>query len=259
MENKKVSVSLVLLIVALLVIAMMAYFLYEAYNKIADSKDKKEENIVALNEDEEEQEVIEENDENEIIDNSVKSDEVETNAEYAELKKELGKDEVLYVTDVKKNKNGTYTLKGTVYTKLTMTKDELEDIVAKGSYKYRGENLKVINSNGDKGNAYEFHGNWSGQERVYYVAVKKSKDVYYIENTTENSNEWKMTKKHVSITLGKDLNVEDDNENGDSTVESKFKDFKKVKDEESYPPTPAYTFEFKDGKCTKVLEYLLGY
>lgn len=247
MEKKKVSVSLVLLIVALIVIAVLAYFLYEAYNKIADDKDKNETNSISTDV---------QNEAAPESANTTVNTKIDVIPQYVTLMDKLNKDEVLYVTEAIEN-DDTYTINGIVYTKFVMTKTELDEIVNKGTYIYKDEELKVVKKDDKSKIDYEFYGKWQDEERLNYIAREKEKGFYYIENTTENSTEWRMTNEHKTITLSKKIKVETDD--GTVTIDKKFKNFQKVSSEETYPPTPAYTFSFKDGKCTKVVEHILGY
>ena len=64
-----------------------------------------------------------------------------TENKYSEITKELDGIDVLFVTDAIENPDNTYTLKGVLYTKFTLTKSELEDAVKNGTYKYYNQYL----------------------------------------------------------------------------------------------------------------------
>ena len=180
---------------------------------------------------------------------------------YNKLTNNLNEDSVMYVTNVKENTDATYTLQGVAYMKIIMSSEMLEDIANRGVYEYHNEKYTVKKDYLEPDSSikydYVFLRNWQGEERLALYANKKEEDLYYIQNTTENSDEWQKTSVYHYLTVDANVVVENGEEN--VTVKDVFKNFNKIDEEEIYPPTPSYTFEFENGECTKIIEHVLGY
>ena len=171
---------------------------------------------------------------------------------------------MFYVTDTVKNSDGSYTLKGVIYTKLTLSKTELENAVKNGSYKYfnqYGTDPEYVNYSVKKnyeGHDYAFIGKFKNEDRLCFYATKKDSNTYYIQNDTEFGDEWKLTDNYKKITVSGDVVVENDYDS--SKVKNYFNNFEnKTTSETNSHPSPCYTFEFSNGKCTKIFENETGH
>ena len=181
-----------------------------------------------------------------VSDEIVKTDK---NAEYKEITKELEGIDVLYVTEAIKNNDDTYTLKGVIYTQKTFTNEEVENAMKKGIFTFEGEDYIIEEENG-RYNLYP-----KSKEYICASLIIKDLDKYYIETATDISHNWMKTNEYRKITVNSDLKCEDAYTEEVTTVKENFKDYKKVEPEDSTHPNNdrTYTFEFKDGKCVKVV------
>ena len=178
---------------------------------------------------------------------------------YEEISEELDGIDRLYVTEVVKNNNNTYTLKGRICTQYTLTKAELDKAVKEGSLFIDNEIYKI--GKGKDGNhEYELY---SSNSKVAYYILKKDSNTYYIENTTENPNVYKSTDKFRKITVDDTVMVENTNTEEKSKIDVKFKDILTNKESEipiigqivvGSCPSPNCTFKFENGKCTLIYE-----
>ena len=210
-NNEPVKIKLGhLLLFFIIIIAVVVYLvaqLVKAENRISKIENKinnQEENTVQ--EDTKELEEIEdEEDEEELIDipeeNSVSS-----------ISDAYGDDKIFKIKDYEEN-GGKIILKGEEYERLKMPKDELEELVKKGTYKMpetvlfsNGEEY-TVKKNYKEGNTiydYAFIYKWNDEEMIRYIAIKKDKDTYYIDNTTENSRTWTL-RGDIEYTVDKDM------------------------------------------------------
>ena len=188
-----------------------------------------------------------------------------TENNYQVISEKFGEDDIFVITDVSKENAESYTLKGVIYTKLTMTKNELEELAKKGTFKYHSfsyddpdyeytvkKNYSDMGFNTD----YAFLYKWENEERLGFYASKKDENTYYIKSSSQFPDEWTSTKQYKQITVSANTVVETDYDN--STVEKAFKDFKSPDLSSIGRITNGYRFEFENGKCTKVIEELLG-
>lgn len=264
MEEKKNStgnISTILLVIALIIIVILCAIIYKLI-----SERNTENQIVTTNS-------AVNNLQNQIAsENTTTSlDEQSTVAEdqYIEIKSRLGRDDLFVPTNVVKNDDNSYILKGFISTKLTMTKAELEELVTKGTYSYYnpyGDDPLYVDFNVKKNYQesanspkydYAFIRNFNNEDRVYLYATRKDTNNYYIQNGTEYQDEWKLTEEYKKITLPGDLEIETDDE--PITISEKFKDFVDWTPTEKTQRPNGYTFEFSNGKCTKVTEVKTGH
>lgn len=243
------------IIIILILIIIGALVMYTNKNKISGGNN---ENI-------EVQDIVEE----EISDEKI-SEYVEDNNEYTEITDNLAENDLFYITKVVKNENDTYTLKGVLYTKLIMTKNELEEIYEKGKYSYYNmifsnepenqqkyiEFLVRKNYKEDEFNKYDyaFIKMCGDEDKVCYYAVKKDEDSYYIKNIGQFGDEWKLTNNYKEITVPGNLLINTDAE--EITVNEYFKNFKDIQAEETNNPNSGFRFEFEEGKC-KIINLIM--
>lgn len=173
---------------------------------------------------------------------------------YKSITNKLNSNEKFYVTEVEKNKN-EYTLKGVIYVPYSITANEYNSIISKGSMNYCGTNY-VVKKDRDYGYAlYEKNSKYPNRIDLVF---RKENSIYYIENLTEFATEWKLTNDYRKITLNGEMICSSEYEN--KTVKKEFDDFKnKQLDPNNTHPNPVYEFEFKDGKCVKILKAETGH
>ena len=188
----------------------------------------------------------------------------------SEITEELDDDNIFCVTDVTPNDDDTYTLRGVFYTKLTLTEEELEDAVQKGTYEYynvydndpKYVEYKVKKDYMEEGSNveydYAFIGKYNDKDVLLFIATKKDEDTYYIQNTTEFQDEWKLVDDYKEITVSGDIEVENDYEN--IKVKDYFSGFESVDTlGDTGHPGICYTFEFSNGECSKIIERPTGH
>ena len=174
---------------------------------------------------------------------------------------ELDEDEIFCVTSAKKNSDNTYTLKGVVYTRYTATKDELNKAAENGLFVYNGIEYSVKKdyemSKSTVKYDYAFFGEFNGEERLEYVAKDADDDIYYINNITEFEEEWKLTDDSREFTVDGDVDFEGDIDT--VKVSKYFEEYEERTAEKTSHPSGCVTFEFDNGKCSKVIEYTTGH
>jgi ABC-type Na+ efflux pump permease subunit len=75
--------------------------------------------------------------------------------EYIEITEELRPGEVLYVTNVEKNTDNTYTLQGVIYSIYTLTYNEMEQIKSIGTFNLAGKTYNVKKNEKDIWELYD--------------------------------------------------------------------------------------------------------
>lgn len=188
---------------------------------------------------------------NNIKDSNQNNNNTHNTIKYADITKELEGIDVLYVTDVEKI-DSEYILKGVIYTEYTISKNELNRIVSKGKMTLDGKEytLKKV-KNEEELKANSIYGLSDGYR---YIAKKENSNLYYLYSITQISDVWKLTNDFRQIKVSENLIVVDDYTEEKTTVKKEFNNFKnskKAKNETN--PSPAYKFEFKNGKCTKII------
>ena len=207
---------------------------------------------------------------NYVVEHPTNNESTTVQDKYTEITSKLNEDDLFYVTDAVKNSDDTYTLKGVIYTRFTLSKSELENAAKSGSYKYLnqyGTDPEYVNYTVKKNYQedmsdikydYAFIGKFKNEDRLCLYASKKDSDTYYIKNTTEFGDEWKLTDTYKKITVSGDVIVENDYDS--SKVKNYFNNFEnRTASETNSHPTPCYTFEFSNGKCSKIFEMETGH
>ena len=94
-------------------------------------------------------------------------------------------------------------------------------------------------------------------DEVQFYASKKDDDTYYIKNLAQYDDEWILTDSYKKITVSEDLTVE--TEGDSSEVKDYFKDYEARTEAEYYGhPLHCYNFEFKNGKCSSIINIQTG-
>lgn len=177
-----------------------------------------------------------------------------SNNNYEEITKEFKGIDCLYVTEVVKE-NNTYTLRGVVYTQHTISTKQLEYALEKGYYVLNGEKYNIKQSD----NGYELLNN-NFNEYALYIFKELNYNEYYLECLTQISNVWEMTDEYMEITLDGDIpclyNYYYEGE--ETTVQKVFNNYGKHEATETTNPADGYTFsfEFENGKCIKVIDFM---
>lgn len=187
---------------------------------------------------------------NGIIEND-KTYETTSNTKYEEIKKELDGIDVLYVTDIEKN-DEKYTLKGVIYTQYTLSAKEMETILAEKQMVLNNEVYTLEESQGQ--GVYELYKN---DVKIYNIK-RLNTNTYYLEGTAQISDVWKITNNYKIITVNKNLIIEDSYSGETKTVEEEFNNFESKKAENKTNPFPAYSFEFENDNCIKVIRVTTG-
>lgn len=283
MEDKKVtkiSLSTFLLIFAIIIIVIMGVFIFKLNNEKTVETQRATEletqvsnlNSTVNNLQEKINKVSEtinsENttnvEANSAVEQPTNSASTTVQDKYTEITSKLNEDDLFYATNVVKNSDDSYTLNGVLYTKFTLSKTELENAVKNGSYKYLnqfGTDPEYVNYTVKKnyeGHDYAFIGKFKNEDRLCFYATKKDSNTYYIQNDTEFGDEWKLTDNYKKITVSGDIVVENDYDR--SKVKNHFNNFEdRTASETNSHPSPCYTFEFSNGKCTKIFEMGTGH
>ncbi len=258
---KKSNITTYLLIVSIIVIIVMGLFIFklnnDKYNDIKRISELETEANTLDNTIKELQEKI--NTVSKVINNEVPHTEQEN---YTNITSQLSDDDMFFPLEINKNNDGTYTFKGVICTRFTLSKSELEDAVNNG-YKYynlNDVNQEFVNYTVKKnyeGYDYAFIGKFNNEDRVCFYAIKKDDNSYYIENLTENNQEWKITTNYKEIIVSENIVVE--NDGGNTTVGRYFNNFTPITVAEIKRPTRFYTFEFNNGTCSKIIEWIMGH
>jgi len=239
MENKKVSLSTIFLVIAIILIGVMGYMMYQMNSEIKQLSEK-----VANTEKTTANDTVIEN-----------SKDVE---EYTEITKELEGIDVLFVTDAIENSNNTYTLKGVIYTQYTISPKELSDILDKGAMTIESEVYTIKRS--DNAGEYDLFEK-DNENALYKLKMLNSKE-YYLETQAQVADNWKLTNEYKEITVSKDTkcSIAFDYEEKYNTVDDVFKNFEQTKPIETKNPDvdKTFTFKFENGKCVEVISAITG-
>ena len=167
---------------------------------------------------------------------------------YKDITKELSGIDVFYVTNVIKI-NNDYTLEGVLYKEYTFTKNELDSIVSKGKILLDGKNFTIKSiKDKDMPNAV-----YVLSDGYTYIEREEDSNKYYLFRTSQISYVWKKSSEFRKITISGDTIIEDEYTEDKTTVDTEFDGWKSPDEiENNTMPSPAYRFEFKNGKCSKI-------
>lgn len=175
-----------------------------------------------------------------------------------EIKDELSNRECLHVTSVLENINDTYTLKGIIYTYYTLTKEELNEIVNKGTMTLNNKIYEVDKLEDpsywdgyETEPEYGLHENWQNEKRVIYTIGKKKAedDEYLILSQATYQTVWKSTDIHKEITVNNDVVCYEGYTGEETTVEEYFSNYQKNEPIGDF----GISFKFENGECNKIL------
>lgn len=155
----------------------------------------------------------------------------------------------LFVTNVIKNSDDTYTLQGVIYSQYTLSVNELNEIVKTGKMQLDNTEYNVKKEqNPDSYHLYD-----GDNHDVYTIRKDESTSNYVIIRNAQVSLTQKKTNVYKQITVSKDVKCVDAYFDSDSkTVDEQFKNYTPLTPPDSTHPTPSYTFEFKNGKCETI-------
>lgn len=245
-EKKGIKVSLgtviCMFIIFILIIALLGMWYY--YNNLNQPTEVGKSNINNETKVESQNSIV------------LPSQETTSKENYEEIATEFDGIDCLYVTDVVKE-NNLYTLKGVVYTQYTISKTELDNALKKG-FKLNGDNF-LVDEIGTDTDEYGLYKDAAGDFEVYRIK-KINDDKYYLEAQAQISNVWKLTDRYMEITLDGDIPClyNYNYEGEETTVQEVFDNYGKHEARETTNPADGYTFtfEFKNGKCVKIIDYM---
>ena len=156
----------------------------------------------------------------------------------------LDKDDLFVIESEAKNDDGTYTLVGNIYTKFTMTVDELEYYYHNHNFKY-GDKIYDLCKNcytiNHERYDYAFYAkdDEEYQVTIFYAKNKKDDNTYYIQTTAQIPYLWEDTgvKKEVVVS------------------EAIYNKIKECQQDVGYY---GFTFEFENGVCISVNDECIG-
>ena len=166
--------------------------------------------------------------------------------EYIEITEELRPGEVLYVTNVEKNTDNTYTLQGVIYSIYTLTYNEMEQIKSIGTFNLAG---KTYNVKKNEKNIWELYD--GNTDFPKYQILNLNTGGYYLSRLTTLSNVYKITPIKRQITVSRDTICEYNY--NEATAKEEFDNFQpREPNVESDFPIPFYSFKFENGKCVSI-------
>lgn len=226
----KKGVKLLIAIMAIAIIGMAGFIIYDKVIKNDEGECIKKENNVV------------------VVENTMNPG---TNTagddKYTEIKKELDEGSSLFVTGVV-DEDGAYTIRGVIYDEYIVSKDELKEAVTSGKMTINGDTYTIKKEDDDDIEMYEL---CIGEDAHY--AIRKHEDgKYHLICLAQISTCQRMTDKYGYIIVEKTIECEDLYTEELKTVEEEFSNFKAKDITDTTHPVPSYTFEFKNGKCIKV-------
>lgn len=273
MEEKKeirvrlsTAISMVIIFALIVALGVTYYFGFVANKKENVGEEKvtnTTENIVTDNKTDKEDIKKEENKVKEDkVNNTIKNEtEEKEDNNYKEITKKLEGIDGLYVTDVIKNKNKTYTLKGVIYSQYKLTHDELRKIQDKGKMKINDIEY-IVSQDEEDPTIYNLIYKDDKEEFVNYQIKPLNNNEYFLECWSNISDVWELTDEYRQITIPADNSCKVIHEFGEetekSTVEKEFGNYKKKEPKETANPYMIYNFEFKNGKVVEVYSLRTG-
>lgn len=182
---------------------------------------------------------------------------------YKEITRELDEDEIFYATNVEKN-NGKYTIKGVIGTKY-FSKSEYNDMIKIGKVNVDGKtfNIKKTKVEQPENDDYEvlpyaIKNNEMGYD---YGFFRKNSKYFVWAREMQFGEVWKKTNLYKQITLNGNIPCEEDYGETQTSLDKEFKNFKDSSIEsvgELIEHGSIYRFEFKNGKCVKLIHVVTG-
>jgi len=157
----------------------------------------------------------------------------------------------LSITGIDKNSNGTYTIKGVMYKPYKVTDDELKKFKETGIITIYGEKYE------ERKDEYGNKGLYKAGKKEEFASFRINEETKEIQSQDQWGTCYRITDKHMQITLRKDTLVlganEYDMQDGKGkTVEELYKTMKDFDDESGNGMHRCYNFVFKDGKCAMI-------
>ena len=193
--------------------------------------------------------------ENETVNDSASNNEIKEQIEYKEAEsKNFVNGEKLFITDIKKEDDGKYTVKGLIYEQYEVTKDEYTKLknaksnieilgIEYSKDKIQSNNLKLKSSNENAENLYI----------KYDTKTKK----YVLKDSTTDYSLYKKTEKYVQISVSEQLefDIVKNGKTNKQTVKSIADSYKDITIPEDAVKINLSTITFnKSGKCIKIVE-----
>lgn len=176
----------------------------------------------------------------------IKDEEYSKNVE--KITQNLPDNEILYVTSVEPVDGNLYTLKGVIYKKCTVLKEDIENAMNDERINIYGKWYAI-----EKTSNPEVYDLWThSPEEVIYKLKKINDEEFYVERQTELTDVWRLTNKYMEITIEGDIPYIE--EYTDTTVGKYYSDFKDRVPVDAWWLEEGTTFEFENGKCVKVIE-----
>ena len=145
------------------------------------------------------------------------------------------------INKVNKNDDNTYTLKGVLISRYTITENEYDYLKNQVPLVVDGINYYFTWS--EKYNKYIFIS--KENNKVYYLEKDKNSDNYFVNIDADEKEVYKTTDKKIEITIDENTECEIKGKNENITAKKLF--------EEQEVTYGIYCFEIKDNKCTKIV------
>lgn len=211
MEEKEKNIKLLISIIVIILVIYSAYFIYSTYRK---NTEKTADEIVTP---------------------------VTTEEGYLQINTTGNNKERASINKVNKNDDNTYTLKGVLISRYTITENEYDYLKNQVPLVVDGINYYFTWS--EKYNKYIFIS--KENNKVYYLEKDKNSDNYFVNIDADEKEVYKTTDKKIEITIDENTECEIKGKNENITAKKLF--------EEQEVTYGIYCFEIKDNKCTKIV------
>lgn len=199
------------------------------------------------------------NKENDLLDKKI----ISTDNSYMEITENITGLEGMYVTYIEKTEN-SYTLKGIMYSEYTFDEDKYDDFVAAGEITLDGKKYTLRKGGEMQGVLYELYQDTA--DYPLYGITNVEPNMYKLTRYAQISEVLKLTDTFGQVTIDPSTEVINDYTNESlGTATEYFKDFKteniSLSKNELFETTNlntlrTYTFEFENGKVTKIYNHI---
>lgn len=257
MENKEeIKVKLSTVIYIFIIVALIIALGITYYFGFVNDKNAHIEGETVTNTTENTDIGNKEND-NKVEENKVNNTIEKQDNKYKEITKKLDGIDGLYVTEVIKNKNKTYTLKGVLYSQYKISHKELRKILNKGKMSINSKEYIIKEADNDDSFEYKLIEKDDKDESAIYEIYELNDNEYFLQCNMNITDVWELTEEYRQITIPVDKSCKVVYNYGSEapdelTVEEAFGDYKKAEPEETSNPWMIYNFEFKNGKVIEV-------
>lgn len=173
------------------------------------------------------------------LNNEAEHEKVYTEDGYLIVDYNLDKEQAVKIDEVKKQKNNSFEIKGTLLTRYKVTENEYDYFKNQEPLVVNGENYYYTWS--DEVNEYIYVSKKS--DDVYYLEKDKDSDEYFVNRLGDTSYVYEETDEKVKVVVDENTKCE--------IVGQESKKAKTLFEEQEIT-YGTYVFEFKNGKCTKV-------